>query len=106
MAAVGRNAHERLAHEAGDNVELARDLRADLAISGEPVRGAQRVVVVEVQLELAGRVLVVALDHVETHLATIFDDPHIDRAQALELIDVVAIGIRNSRHSDCRCRPS
>ena len=40
MAAIGRDAHEGLAHEAGDDAELARDLRADLAIGGEPVRGA------------------------------------------------------------------
>src|SRR5688500_13206356 len=35
----------------------------------------------------------VALDHVEAHLAAIFDDAHVNGAQALELIDVIAIGI-------------
>jgi hypothetical protein len=39
VAAIGRDAHERLAHEAGDDAELARHLRADLAIGCEPVRG-------------------------------------------------------------------
>src|SRR5665811_310416 len=46
-----------------------------------------------VQLKLTGRVLVVALDHVEAHLAGILHDLHVDRAQALELVDVVAIRI-------------
>ena len=93
VAAIGRHAHERLAHEAGDDVELARHLRADLAVGREPVGGAQRVVVGEVELELAGRVLVVALDHVEAHLAAVVDHPHGDRPQALELVDVVAVGL-------------
>ena len=93
MAAIGRDAHERLAHEAGDDAELARHLRADLPVGREPVGGAQRVVEGEIELELAGRILVIALDHVEAHLPAIFDHPHIDRAQALELVDVVAIGI-------------
>ena len=44
VAAIGRDAHEGLAHEAGDDVELARHLRADLAVGGEPVGGPQRVV--------------------------------------------------------------
>ena len=86
-------AHERLAHEAGDDVELARHLSADLAVSGEPVGGSERVVVGEIELELSGRVLVIALDHVEAHLAAIIDHPHVDRPQALELIDVIAIRV-------------
>ena len=40
VAAGSRNAHERLGHEAGDQVVLARDLGADLAVGGQPVRGA------------------------------------------------------------------
>ncbi len=52
------------------------------------------IVVGEVQLELAGRVLVVALDHVEAHLAAILDDPHVDGPEALELVDVIAVGPR------------
>ena len=93
MAAIGRDAHEGLAHEAGDDAELARDLCADLAIGCEPVRGAQRVVEGEIELELTGRILMIALDHVEAHLPAIFDDPHIDGPQALELVDVIAIGL-------------
>ena len=62
-----------LRHEAGDEAEFARDLGADLAIGRQPVAGAQRVVEREVELELAGRVLVVALDHVETHCAAVLD---------------------------------
>ena len=88
-----RHAHERLRHEAGDEVVLARDLGADLAVRGEPVRGAQRVVEGEVELELSRRVLVVALDHVETHRPGVLDHPQVDEAQALELVDVVAVGV-------------
>src|SRR5581483_3963652 len=93
VTAVGGHAHEGLAHKAGDDVELARDLSADLAVGGEPVGGARAVVEGEVELELAGRILVVALDHVETHLAAIINDAEIDRTQALELIDVIAIRV-------------
>jgi hypothetical protein len=35
----------------------------------------------------------IPLDHVEAHLPAVFDYAHIDRAQALELVDVVAIRI-------------
>ena len=73
MAARGRHAHEGLGHEAGDQVELARDLGADLPVGRQPVAGAQRLVEHEIQLELPGRVLVVALDHVEAHRARILD---------------------------------
>src|SRR6187549_1020579 len=93
MATIGRHAHEGLAHKAGDDAELPRYLRADLAIGGEPVGGPHAIVEGEVELELAGRILVIALDHVEAHLAAIFDYAHVDRPQALELIDVVAIRI-------------
>ena len=36
----------------------------------------------------------VALDHVEAHLPAVVDDPHVDGAQALELVDVIAVGSR------------
>ncbi len=78
VAAVGGDAHERLAHEAGDDVELARHLGADLTVGRQAIGGAQRVVIVEVELDLTGRVLVIALDHVEAHLAAVLDDPHVD----------------------------
>ena len=93
VAAIGRDAHEGLAHEAGDDVELARHLGADLAVGRQPVGRPQRIVIGEIELELAGRILVIALDHVEAHLAAIVDDAEIDRTQALELIDVIAIRI-------------
>ena len=67
VAAVGRDAHERLGHEAREEPELATDLAADLAVGGEPVGGVLGRAEGEVELELARRVLVVALDHVETH---------------------------------------
>ena len=67
VAARRRHPHERLRHEARDEIVLARDLGADLAVGREAVRGTQRVVEHEVELELARCVLVVALDHVETH---------------------------------------
>ena len=56
-----------LRHEAGDHVELAGDLGADLPIGGEPVGGAQAVVEHQVEFELARRVLMIALDHVQAH---------------------------------------
>ena len=94
VAAIRRDAHEGLAHEASDDAELTRHLRTDLAVGGEPVGGTERVVIGEIQLELAGRILVVALDHVEAHLPAIVDDAQIDGTQALELVDVIAIGVR------------
>ena len=93
VAAIGGDAHEGLAHEAGDDAELARHLRADLPIGGQPVGGPERIVIGEIQLELPRRILVIALDHVEAHLPAIVDHPHIDGPEALELVDVVAIGI-------------
>ena len=96
VAARGRDAHERLRHEAGDQIEFARNLPADLAVGGQPVGIAQNIVIHPVELELARRVLVVALDHVEAHLARIFHDLHEDRAQALELVDVVAERFREA----------
>ena len=93
VAAARRHPHEGLRHEAGDDAVLARDLGADLAIGGEPVGGPERVVVGEVELELAGRVLVVALDHVETHGLTVLDHLHEDRPELFELVDVVAVGL-------------
>ena len=94
VAARGRDPHEGLGHEAGDEVVLARDLGADLAVGGEAVRGAQRVVEREVEFQLPRRVLVVALDHVEPHRPRVLDGPQVHRPQALELVDVVAVGVR------------
>ena len=53
----------------GKAPSLPADLPADLTVGGQPVGGELGLVELEVELELAGRVLVVALDHVEAHLA-------------------------------------
>ena len=62
------DAHERLRHEAREGALLAPDLLRDLAEGREVVGRALRAVEAEVQLDLPGRVLVVALDHVEPEL--------------------------------------
>ena len=74
----------------------ARDLGADLTVGGEAVRGAERIVEGEVELKLPRRVLVVALDHVEPHRARVLDDPQVHGPQTLELVDVVAVRIREA----------
>ena len=91
-----RHSHERFRHEARDEVVLACDLGTDLSVRGEAVSGAQRVVEHEVELELTRRVLVVALNHVEAHRPRILDGPQVHGTQALELVDVVAVRIRES----------
>ena len=83
VAAVGRHAHERLGHEAREHVQLAPDLLADLAEGGEVVGGLLGAVEVEVQLDLARRVLVVALDHVEAHRLAVLDHLVDDRLELL-----------------------
>jgi len=72
---------------------LARDLGANLTIGGETVGGPERIVEHEVELQLAGRVLMIALDHVEPHRLGILDHLHEDRPELLELVDVVAVGL-------------
>ena len=47
----------------------------------------------EVQLELAGRVLVVAVAHVEAERLAVLDDVEQHRTKLLELVDVVAVGL-------------
>jgi hypothetical protein len=99
VAAVRRHAHERLRHEARERSELAADGLADLPERREVVRGLLRAVEAEVQLDLAGRVFVVALDHVEAHRLAVLDDLVDDRLELGELVDVVAVGLRLAR--DC-----
>ena len=94
MAAVRRDAHERLRHEAREGVELAPYLLADLAERREVVGGLLRPVEAEVELDLSGRVLVVALDHVEAHPLAVLDHLVDDRLELGELVDVVAVGLR------------
>ncbi len=96
MATGRRDAHEGLRHEAGDQVEFARDLRADLAVRGESIGRAQAIVIHPVELELTRRVLVIALDHVETHGARVLDRTHEHGTQRLELVDVIAVGLGES----------
>ena len=52
-----------------------------------------RAVEAEVELDLAGRVLVVALDHVEPELLPVLDHLVDDRLELGELVDVVAVGL-------------
>ena len=73
VAAVRGHAHERLRHEAREGAELPADLLADLAERGEIVGRPLGPVEAEVELDLAGRVLVVALDHVEPELLAVLD---------------------------------
>ena len=47
----------------------------------------------EVQLELAGRVLVVAVAHVEAERLAVLDHVEQHRTELLELVDVVAVGL-------------
>ena len=90
MAAVGRHTHERLGHEARERARFAADLPADLAVGRQPVGGELGPIEVEVQLELSGGVLVVALDHVEAHRLAVLDHLVDDRLELAELVDVVA----------------
>ncbi len=94
VAAVGRDAHEGLRHEACEGAELPADLTADLAVGGEPVRGLVGVVEHEIQLELPGSVFMVALDHVEIHRPAVLHDLVDQGLQLRELVDVVAVRLR------------
>ena len=93
MVAVGRDPGERLRHERAQQAVLARDGGADLAVGGDVVGGADRAVEAEVELELAGGVLVVAVAHVEAHPLAVVDHVEQHRTQLLELVDVVAVGL-------------
>ena len=93
VVSVGRHARERLGHERRQQAVLAGHRGADLPVGGDVVRGADRAVVAEVELELAGGVLVVAVAHVEAHPLAVIDDVEQHRTQFLELVDVVAVGL-------------
>ena len=80
----------------GNALELAADLAADLAEGREVVRGHLGAVEVEVELDLARRVLVVALDHVEPERLAVLDHLVDDRLELGELVDVVAVGLRDA----------
>ena len=80
----------------GNAFELAPDLAADLPEGREVVGGLLGAVEVEVELDLAGRVLVVALDHVEPERLPVLDHLVDDRLQLAELVDVVAVRLRDA----------
>ncbi len=98
MTSVRRHAHERLRHEARERVHLAPDLTTDLSVRGQPVRGELRAVEVEVELELARRVLMVTLDHVQAHRFAVLHHLVDDRLQLRELVDVVAVRLGLAFH--------
>ena len=66
VAAVRHRADVRLRHEARHRPRTRGHLGAHLPVRDQPVAGGVTAVVLEVQLELSG-VLVVALDHVQAH---------------------------------------
>ena len=106
VGAVRGDTRERLRHEARDHLMLARDGRADLPVGGKRVGGAQRTVEEEVELELARRVLVVAVGRRDAELLAVLDDVEDDLAQLLELVDVVAPRLRQALHVVRVVRPA
>ena len=90
------DASERLRHEGRQQVVLAANRGADLAVGSDVVGRLDRAVEAEVQLQLAGGVLVVAVAHVEAHLLAVFDNVEQHRTQFLELVDVVAVRLRHA----------
>ena len=96
VVAVRAHARERLRHEGRQQVVLAPDRGADLAVGRDVVGRPDGAVEAEVQLELAGRVLVVAVAHVEAERLAVLDHVHQHRTQLLELVDVVAVGLRDA----------
>ena len=95
MAAIRGDLHKGLGHKARDDVKFAGNLRTDLAISGETIRGALDRVVGPVEFKLTGCVLVIALNRIDSHLAAVIGDAERDWTEFLELIDVVAVGFGN-----------
>src|SRR5689334_8219137 len=96
VVAVGGDAGERLRHPGGEDAMLAADRGTYLPVGRDVVGGPYRAVETEVQLELPGRVLMVAVAHVETELLAVLDDVEEDRTELLELMDVVAVRLRQA----------
>ena len=96
VATVCGHAHEWLRHETRERAELTANLFADLAVGTEAICGQFGAVEVEVEFELTRSVLMVALDHVETHGLSVLDDPVDERLKFCELIDVVAVRLRKT----------
>src|SRR5215207_674992 len=93
VMAVRRDARERLRHERREEAVLAAHRGAYLAVGRDVVGGPNRAVEAEVEFELAGSVLVVAVGHVEAERLAVFDDVEEHRTELLELMDVVAVGL-------------
>ena len=96
VTSVRRDAHERLWHEARKSAELAANLLADLPEGREVVGRLLGPVEEEVELDLAGRVLVIALDHVQPELLPVLDHLVDDRLELRKLVDVVAVRLRHA----------
>ncbi len=90
---LAEHARERLRHEGRQQAVLATHRGADLPVGGDVVGRLDGAVEAEVQLELAGGVLVVAVAHVEAERLAVFHDVEEHRTQFLELVDVVAVGL-------------
>jgi hypothetical protein len=73
VVSVRRDARERLGHEARQQAVLAPDGGAHLAVGGDVVGRPDRTVEAEVQLELAGGVLVIAVAHVQPERLAVLD---------------------------------
>ena len=69
---------------------------ADLPVGGDVVGRLDGTVETEVQLELAGGVLVVAVGHVEAERLAVFDHVEEHRTEFFKLVDVVAVGLRDA----------
>ena len=91
VTSVGGEAHERLAHEAGNEILLTTYLCTNLSVGGQAIAGAQGIVEGKVQFQLTRGIFVITLDHVQTHGPGILDHLHHDRFEGLKLVDVVAI---------------
>ena len=65
--------------KARDEIVLACDLGADLAVGGEAIGGAQRIVEREVSSSWPGASSWSPLDHVEPHRPGVLDDPQVHR---------------------------
>ena len=96
VATRGRHAHKGLGHKTRDQVVLSCDLGADLSIRSQTIRIAGDIVEHPVQFELSRGVFMVALNHVQPHGIAIVDDLHENRPQRFELVNVVAVWVRET----------
>ena len=94
VTARRRDPHEGLCHKAGNQIHFACNLGANLTVSRQAVCIAQTIIVHPVQFKLTGGILVIALDHVQTHRSRILNNFHKGRTQTFKLIDMVTVGLR------------